>query len=404
MGNSFLVEKNTLGSKMKSVLVASLAAWGAYAQSGAWGQCGGNGWTGATTCVAGYTCTYQNDWYSQCLPGAAVPTTTTKAGTTLTTTTRAATSTAPGNGGSKKFKWFGVNQSVGEFGQGAYPGVWGKDFYFPDPNTISTLISQGYNTFRVAFSMERMAVTSLSGAFDTGYLTNYTNTINHITSNGAYAVLDPHNYGRYYDNVITNTNDFKAFWVRLANHFKGNDKVIFDTNNEYHTMESSNVLALNQAAIDGIRSTGATNYIFVEGNQWSGAWSWTSVNTNLVSLTDPLNKIVYEMHQYLDSDSSGTSDVCVSSTIGVERVTAATQWLRQNGKLGFLGEFAGGANNNCKQAVTGMLNYLQDNSDVWLGALWWAAGPWWGNYIYSFEPPSGTGYQYYNSVLQPYTV
>ncbi|KAF4570100.1 Exoglucanase 1 [Pleurotus pulmonarius] len=32
-----------------------------------WGQCGGNGYTGPTTCVAGSTCTYSNDWYSQCL-------------------------------------------------------------------------------------------------------------------------------------------------------------------------------------------------------------------------------------------------------------------------------------------------------------------------------------------------
>lgn len=32
-----------------------------------WGQCGGNGWTGGTTCASGYTCTYFNDYYSQCL-------------------------------------------------------------------------------------------------------------------------------------------------------------------------------------------------------------------------------------------------------------------------------------------------------------------------------------------------
>jgi cellulose 1,4-beta-cellobiosidase len=30
-------------------------------------QCGGSGWTGATTCASPYTCQKQNDWYSQCL-------------------------------------------------------------------------------------------------------------------------------------------------------------------------------------------------------------------------------------------------------------------------------------------------------------------------------------------------
>jgi acetylxylan esterase len=32
-----------------------------------YGQCGGNGYTGSTTCAAGSTCTYSNAWYSQCL-------------------------------------------------------------------------------------------------------------------------------------------------------------------------------------------------------------------------------------------------------------------------------------------------------------------------------------------------
>ncbi|KAF9493865.1 cellulose 1,4-beta-cellobiosidase precursor [Pleurotus eryngii] len=32
-----------------------------------WGQCGGIGYGGPTACVAGSTCTYSNDWYSQCL-------------------------------------------------------------------------------------------------------------------------------------------------------------------------------------------------------------------------------------------------------------------------------------------------------------------------------------------------
>ena len=38
-------------------------------QSQEWGQCGGIGWTGATTCVAGTVCTVINSYYSQCLPG-----------------------------------------------------------------------------------------------------------------------------------------------------------------------------------------------------------------------------------------------------------------------------------------------------------------------------------------------
>ncbi|KAH7911076.1 endo-1,4-beta-xylanase C precursor [Hygrophoropsis aurantiaca] len=61
----------------------------ALAQSGAYGQCGGETWTGATTCISGYTCTYSNPYYSQCLPG-----TGSGSGGTGTTTSSAAGSTS----------------------------------------------------------------------------------------------------------------------------------------------------------------------------------------------------------------------------------------------------------------------------------------------------------------------
>jgi endoglucanase len=81
--------------------------------------------------------------------------------------------------------------------------------------------------------------------------------------------------GRYYDKVISDTDGFKAWWATTAKLFASNKLVVFDTNNEYHDMDNALVARLNQAAIDGIRSAGATSqYIFVEGNSWSGAWHW----------------------------------------------------------------------------------------------------------------------------------
>ena len=32
-----------------------------------WAQCGGNLWTGATTCCPGFKCNVQSQWYSQCM-------------------------------------------------------------------------------------------------------------------------------------------------------------------------------------------------------------------------------------------------------------------------------------------------------------------------------------------------
>ncbi|KAH9149472.1 hypothetical protein AeRB84_007461 [Aphanomyces euteiches] len=36
---------------------------------GAYGQCGGNNYSGPTSCVSGYVCHAYSEWYSQCIPG-----------------------------------------------------------------------------------------------------------------------------------------------------------------------------------------------------------------------------------------------------------------------------------------------------------------------------------------------
>ncbi|KAI3317489.1 glycoside hydrolase family 5 protein [Xylariaceae sp. AK1471] len=294
-----------------------------------------------------------------------------------------------------KFQFVGVNESGAEFGNTALPGQLGKDYTWPDQNAISTMIGKGMNTFRVPIMMERFIPSQMTGSVNETYASGLDTIVKFITGKGAYAIIDPHNFGRYYNNIITDTSGFQAWWATMAKRYASNDHVIFDTNNEFHDEDNALVASLNQKAIDGIRSAGATSqYIFVEGNSWTGAWHWTSSGTadSMGKLTDPSNKIVYEMHQYLDSDGSGTSTACVSSTIGKERLEAATAWLKANGKKAILGETAGGANSQCISAIQGMLGYMADNSDVWTGWLWWGAGPWWGNYIYGMEPPSGTAY------------
>ncbi|KAF3927972.1 hypothetical protein ABW20_dc0109783 [Dactylellina cionopaga] len=46
------------------------------AQANLYGQCGGQGWTGPTTCVTGAVCVWLNAYHSQCLPASSFPTTT----------------------------------------------------------------------------------------------------------------------------------------------------------------------------------------------------------------------------------------------------------------------------------------------------------------------------------------
>ncbi|KAF9043810.1 hypothetical protein BDZ89DRAFT_217024 [Hymenopellis radicata] len=98
MGEAAVFSPRIMALKGPLAVLLAFAA-SAYAQSQVWGQCGGIGWTGATTCVSGSTCTYSNDWYSQCLPGGpastAAPTS-----TTVLTTSQASTTSVATTGGS----------------------------------------------------------------------------------------------------------------------------------------------------------------------------------------------------------------------------------------------------------------------------------------------------------------
>ncbi|KAI0747325.1 endoglucanase [Irpex lacteus] len=384
---------------MKSLLLSAAATLAlstpAFSVS-VWGQCGGIGFTGSTTCDAGTSCVHLNDYYFQCQPGAA--TSTVQPTTTASSTSSAAAPSSSGNGvcsGTRnKFKFFGVNESGAEFGNNVIPGTLGTDYTWPSPSSIDFFVGKGFNTFRVPFLMERLSppATGLTGPFDSTYLQGLKTIVSYITGKGGYALVDPHNFMIYNGATISDTNAFQTWWQNLAAQFKTDSHVVFDVMNEPHDIPAQTVFNLNQAAINGIRASGATSQlILVEGTSYTGAWTWTTTSGNsqvFGAIHDPNNNVAIEMHQYLDSDGSGTSPTCVSPTIGAERLQAATQWLQQNNLKGFLGEIGTGSNADCISAVQGALCEMQQ-SDVWLGALWWAAGPWWGDYFQSIEPPSG---------------
>ncbi|KAK0116117.1 hypothetical protein ONS95_013149 [Cadophora gregata] len=71
-----------------SLLMASVRNHPVGQCMGLTGAGGGLNWTGTTSCVAGYTCSYQNPYYSQCVPGTASAgsSTSTKPGSSSRTT------------------------------------------------------------------------------------------------------------------------------------------------------------------------------------------------------------------------------------------------------------------------------------------------------------------------------
>jgi endoglucanase len=301
----------------------------------------------------------------------------------------------------------GVNLASAEFsvdawGNGAIPGTHGVDYIYPDPAYINYsadyYINKGMSTFRVPFRWERLQPTRRA-PFDTTELSRLKTTVNRLVSQGKTVIIDPHNYARYGTALIGSAavpvEDFSDFWSRLATEFKDSPQIIFGLMNEPHDMSTEQWVRAANAAITAIRGTGATHLILVPGNGWTGAYSWsqnwygTPNASAMLQIVDSANNFAFEVHQYLDSDSSGNQESCVSGTIGSERMLDFTHWLRANGRKGFLGEFGAGTSTVCQSALDDILYHLEANADVYLGWTYWAGGPWWGNYYFSLEPTNG---------------
>jgi len=296
----------------------------------------------------------------------------------------------------------GVNLAGADFGEGSLPGIYNTHYTYPTSAEVDYFIGKGMNTFRLPFRWERLQQ-SLNAPFNSAEFARLDNFVNYATGQGAHVVLDPHNYARYHGGVVGSGSvpnaAFGDFWSRLANEYKDNERVIFGLMNEPNSMPTEQWRDAANAAIVAIRNTGAANLILVPGNAWTGAHSWnqnwygTPNSVSMLGIVDSVNNFAFDVHQYLDGDSSGGSSQIVSQTIGQERLVQFTNWLHTNNRRGFLGEFAV-ANSTIgasgpqigDEAIHNMLNYIEANGDVWLGWTWWAAGPWWGNYMFTLEP------------------
>jgi endoglucanase len=311
-------------------------------------------------------------------------------------------------------QWRGVSLAGADFGQGSLPGTYGSDYIYPSASSVSYFAAKGMNAVRLPFLWERLQH-DLNQPLDSTELGRLSSFVQQVTATGVTVIFDPHNYARYRGNLIGSSavpySAYADFWSRLATQFKDNPLVVFGLMNEPHDIPTEQWLQAANAGLKAIRDAGATNVVTVPGNGWTGAHSWsdsyygTPNSTVMKGIVDPGKNMVFEVHQYLDADWSGTSTTCVSPTVGAEQLAGFTNWLRSNGYRGYLGELGAASNDTCNQAITGMLNHLQANADVWAGWTWWAAGPWWGSYMYSIEPTVANGIttdKPQMSVLQPF--
>jgi len=284
-----------------------------------------------------------------------------------------------------------------------------QDYLFVSNQDIDYLASKKIGFIRLLVSWETLQPV-LNQPLSTGvYAQTLQARVSYATSKGMNVLIEPHggadtNFARYKGNLVGTTavpnSAFADFWTRMAVVYKANTHVMYGLSNEPHDMSTVQWFSAAQAAITGIRSTGSAQMIFVPGNGWTSASAWTDPNvdtaatkvansTAFLALVDPAKNLVVSVHMYLDANGSGGSTNVVSATIGVERLTAVTNWAKANGVRVHLSEIAASsANALAATAVKNLFDYIQANNTTVIGWSWWAYGPpsWWGTYQFTLCP------------------
>ncbi|NVO07442.1 MAG: glycoside hydrolase family 5 protein [Rhodoferax sp.] len=291
----------------------------------------------------------------------------------------------------------GTNLSGAEFASQTLPGRLGYDYAYPTRNDLVFFQSAGMNLIRLPFRWERVQHT-LKGPLDAAELAQMAQVLAWARELDLCILLDLHNYGSYRSQRIGSDavegSAFEDVWLRLATAFPDANSTALGLMNEPAAMPVPQWLALAQSTVLALRRAGASHWLMVGSGRWSGAHEFDkrfdglSAAEAFWSLNDPLKRYAVELHQYADSNYSGTKTDCIAP----ERLAAIMQklalWSQANHVRFFMGEFGVASSAPCLADLRTLLQAMQDNS-VWLGWSYWSAGARWGPYPFSIQPGKG---------------
>lgn len=296
---------------------------------------------------------------------------------------------------------YGITLCGAEFGEQNLPGTLNVHYTYPTTADIDYFASKGINLIQLPFKWERMQRVP-GGPFDATELSLLSKFVDDCAARNINVTLVLQNFGRYKINgvqhivggpVVTAAH-LKDFWRKMAVAMMNKYNVFgFSLMTEPHDMGQYPWANTAQEAINGIREIDRVTTILVDGDNYSNPYTWIKYNDNLKNLYDPINKILFNAHCYFDEDYSGSYkrsyDACGANPMtGVERVKPFVEWLRNNNKQGFVGEYGVPKNDQrWLKVLDNFLDYLKMNN---IGGCYWAAGAWWKDYHLSIQPVNNT--------------
>lgn len=297
-----------------------------------------------------------------------------------------------------------------------YPSSSQFNYIYPQPMELDYFASKGFGLIRLPVKMRRLQPISF-GPLDPinrtdepavagsipGTQTNLLAikaVLDYAFTKNMYVVLDPHDFGAvtdtYYNNLFRylgsdpkGTDQLVDWWMRIATVFKNYPNVIWGIQNEPAGMSAADWKVGAVAAINAIAAITTTQWVFIPGSSFTGGHSWVS-NGNAAAwagYVPPVGlKIAFEMHEYLDSDFSGSHAVCAGS--GSSPMTGATSWASTNGFKIWIGEIGWSTDVSCPSDATTLMSYFTSNEPTYMGWAYWVGGSsaFYGIYMYTVVP------------------
>lgn len=310
-----------------------------------------------------------------------------------------------------KITWRGVNIAGAEGGKkqkdDLYPGVINKDYTWPKEKDIKPWLDKKASIIRYCIAWERVQP-ELNGPLSADATKPLDAAVKLVVDTGAMINIDIHNYAErtQKDGVklkigATNTltiDHYADFVGKLADRYKGNPLVSIGLMNEPHGLNwqdgSSDAVGLKkmyQAGIDAARKAGFKGWLTYCPADWAKvAQLDKEMGTVLATLNDPENKIIMEVHQYVDNGEQGDDASIIDNDpkIYEKKLAKGTDWAKKFKRPIFLGEYGIPQTDLGVTVEENLIKYLADNE--WWGFTQWSAGPWWGSkYFFNLNDVDG---------------